>query len=85
MWETQKKNSVYFALVLDPALKEYSVWGRETGRQQEEGADVCIMEGKAHGQVIAKRWAFQEAFNSSVDGLCKCEDGAVKPVVIDNH
>lgn len=35
------------------------MWGQETGRQQEEGADVCIMEGKADGQVIAKRWAFQ--------------------------
>lgn len=40
-----KKNSIYFALVL--ALKECSVWGRRVGREQEEGADVCIMEDKA--------------------------------------
>ena len=42
-----KKNSIYFALVLALGLKECSVWGRRVGREQEEGADVCIMEDRA--------------------------------------
>lgn len=29
------------------------------GREQEEGADMCIMEDKADRQMIAKQWAFQ--------------------------
>lgn len=50
-----KKKSISFALVLPPRSRPKGMQAvcMAGEREQEEGADVCIMEGEADRQMIA--------------------------------